>query len=437
MLANISLSNILSFRDTQNLSMLASDSKKDDINQLNIQKIENSEDRVLKSALIFGANASGKSNLIKAINIMKEIVLSSIPNIETSVTRSVIPYLLREENFEAPSEIEMVFFVKSVKYRYGLSVRSGEIIEEWLYYTPQTRETMLFERNGMSIDYNKSSFSEADIFVKKGVLEKTRVDVPFISVVSGFDGEHATLITDWFKKTHVLNGITDSRYSTFTHSQIKSDPKFRTWLLKILKAFQISDIKVVDEASDSRLDNIDTTDDSMRKLVDSFKEFQKIKKISRTDLVVVKKVDSHEVEFPLSLESEGTRKLINILGPIYDAMMTGERLIIDEFDSKFHTLLSKHLFKIFHAESIQGSQIIAAVQDVNLMDTECFRRDQVWFVDKDEEGASELYSLVEYKEKSRTLKSNYGDDYLEGAFGAIPLFNSFESIDQLMGGDHE
>ncbi|UNT14928.1 ATP-binding protein [Pseudomonas sp. I3-I5] len=417
--------------------MLASESKKDDINQLNIQKIGDTEERVLKSALIFGANASGKSNLIKAIGFMRDIVLSSISNIETSVSRSILPYLLREDNFENPSEIEVVFYSNNIKYRYGLSVKSGEIIEEWLYYTPQSRETKLFERNRMAVDYNKASFSEADLFVKKGTLEKTRSDVPFISVLSGFNGEHATVITDWFKKTHILNGINDSKYSNFTHTQIKNNPDFRSWLLKILKAFQIADLKVIDDAPDERLDQIDTSDDSLRKLVDSFKELQKTRKISKTDLVVVKRVESHEVEFPLALESDGTRKLINILGPIYDSMMTGERLIIDEFDSKFHTLLSKHLFKIFHAESNQGSQIIAAVQDVNLMDTECFRRDQVWFVDKDDEGASELYSLVEYKEKSRTLKGNYSDDYLEGAFGAIPLFNSFESIDQLMGLDHE
>lgn len=437
MLVNISLSNMWSFRDTQNLSMLASDSKKDDINQLNIQSIGDAEERVLKSALVFGANASGKSNLIKAIGFMKDIVLSSISSIETSISKSIVPYLLREENFENPSEIEIVFYAENVKYRYGLSVKDGEIIEEWLYYTPQARETKLFERNKMLIDYNKSSFSEADLFVKKGTIEKTRADVPFISVLSGFNGEHATIVTDWFKKTHILNGITDSHYSDFTYKQIQNDPSFRSWLLKILKAFQISDLRVIDEVLDERLNKIDTTDETIRKLVDSFKEFQKAKKINRANLLVVKKVDGREIEFPLALESDGTRKLINILGPIYDSMMGGERLIIDEFDSKFHTLLSKHLFRIFHAESNQGCQIIAAVQDVNLMDTECFRRDQVWFVDKDDEGASELYSLVEYKEKSRSLKNNYGGDYLEGAFGAIPLFNSFESIDRLMGIDHE
>ena len=114
-------------------------------------------------------------------------------------------------------------------------------------------------------------------------------------------------------------------------------------------------------------------------------------------------------------------------------MINGNLLLVGEFDSKFHTLLSKFLFRIFHAQSEGLSQIIAAVQDVNLMNTDCFRRDQIWFVDKDiKSGSSHLYSLVEYKEKQRTLKSSYGHDYLSGAFDAIPLFDNLDEFEKLM-----
>ena len=109
-------------------------------------------------------------------------------------------------------------------------------------------------------------------------------------------------------------------------------------------------------------------------------------------------------------------------------MVNGKVLFIDEFDSKFHTLLSKHLFRIFHTQDESNSQIIASVQDNNLMDSEYFNRDQIWFVDKNNSGASELYSLVEYKQK----RKSYSEAYLEGAYNAIPLFEDGYNIDEIM-----
>jgi AAA15 family ATPase/GTPase len=435
MLVNFSAANILSFRDTQNLSMLASDSKKDDINQQNTQIASENSERLLKSSLLFGANASGKSNLIKAISLMKEIVLKSVVNIENNVAKKVIPFLLHSPEVDDPSEMEVIFYSKGIKYRYGLSLLNGEVAEEWLFYTPQTRETVLFQREKMHIESNKSAFSEAALFIKNKNIQKTRPDVPFISVLAGFDGEHSTVVTDFFIRLHVLNGISDFQYKNFTTRQLKNNPAFRAWLLKILNSFQISDIKVVESSTKLPFDELEIENDGVRKIVNNLKEITKDKKLINHDLFVIKTVGDNTVEFPLEFESEGTKKLIYILGPIYDSMMTGEILFIDELDSKFHSLLTKLIFKIFHSESNNGSQIIAAVQDVNLMDTDFFRRDQIWFVNKDTDGSSELYSLIEYKEKSRALKRNYRDNYLEGAFGAIPLFNNFSEIDNLMGRD--
>ncbi|WP_191622680.1 AAA family ATPase [Pseudomonas fluorescens] len=435
MLVSFSVANILSFSDTQNLSMLASDSKKDDINQQNTQIASENSERLLKSSLLFGANASGKSNLIKAISLMKEIVLKSVANIENSIAKKVTPFLLHNPEVDSPSEMEVIFYSKGIKYRYGLSLWNGEVAEEWLFYTPQTRETVLFQRENMQIEFNKSSFSEASLFVKNKNIEKTRPDVPFISVLAGFDGEHSKVVTDFFIRLHVLNGISDLQYKNFTTRQLKNNSDFRTWLLKILSSFQISDVKVVESSTKLPFNELEIENDGVRKLVSNIKELTKDKKLINNDLFVIKEVGDNSVEFPLEFESDGTKKLIYILGPIYDAMMNGEILFIDELDSKFHSLLTKLIFKIYHSESNNGSQIIAAVQDVNLMDTEVFRRDQIWFVNKNSDGASELYSLIEYKEKSRALKRSYGDNYLEGAFGAIPLFNNFVEIDNLMGRD--
>lgn len=429
MLVNFSLSNVLSFSGAQNMSMLAASSSKDDINRVNT--INARDERLLKSALIFGANASGKSNLIKSIFIMKDIVLNSVQSIEDNTLNRVIPFLLNKDNLNKPSEMEVVFYSSGVKYRYGISIMKGVIAGEWLYYTPNARETMLFEREMATVDYNKASFKEASLFVKNGVVEKTRDDVPFVSVLAGFDGEHSKNVVNWFGGLVVLSGVDEGMFSGITMKLLEESADFKIWLMKILATFQINDIFIDEVVPNFPFGNIKTDDNDIKALFSSIQNFAKSKKTF--SLKVIKKTTSgDEITVPIDFESAGTKKIIYLLGPIYNAIKNGSILIIDEMDSKFHTLLSRFIFKMFHSQDESGSQIIAAVQDINLMTTECFRRDQIWFVDKDVHGSSRLYSLVEYKEKQRTLKDSYSQDYLDGAFYAIPLFDNIQQVDELM-----
>lgn len=429
MIVNFSVSNAFSFKDAQNLSMLAVSSSKDDINQANVVSLK--DERILKSALIFGANASGKSNLIKALSIMRDIVLHSVQAIESSFTKNVIPFLLSEDGPNNPSEMEVIFISDQIKYRYGISLFKGVIKEEWLYYTPSLRETMLFERDGVNIEFNKAAFGEASLFIKDGVIQKTRDDVPFISVVAGFNGEHSKRVVNWFNDISIISGSNEGAFTAITLKLINESNDFKLWIKKILPAFQISDIYLDEVAHDLPFNDVKTDDENLKNLFKSLENLAKSQKAF--SIRVVKKTANGEISVPIDFESEGTKKIVFLLGPIYNAMKSGGLLLVDEFDSKFHTLLSKFLFSIFHSQSENGSQIIAAVQDVNLMSTEFFRRDQIWFVDKDiETGGSNVYSLVEYKEKQRALKSSYGHDYLTGAFDAIPLFNNYKEIDGLM-----
>ncbi|ECY4969750.1 hypothetical protein CGB40_22755 [Salmonella enterica subsp. enterica serovar Mbandaka] len=429
MMVNFSLSNALSFMGAQNMSMLAVSSSKDDINLANVVSVK--DERILKSALIFGANASGKSNLMKTISLMKDIVLHSVQVIENSITKNVIPFLLDETGPTNPTEMEMTFITEGIKYRYGLSIFQGKIKEEWLYYTPKSRETILFERDGSSIEVNKAAFGESNFFIKDGVVQKTRQDVPFVSVVAGFNGEHSKRVIEWFNNIEFLSGSNEGMFTNVTMQLINESDDFKIWLKKILPAFQINDIYLDEIAPEFPFGNIKTDDDNLKNLFSSIQNFAKDKKMF--SLRVVKKTANGEISVPLDFESEGTKKIVYLLGPIYNAIINNKLLLVDEFDSKFHTLLSKFLFRLFHAQSEGSSQIIAAVQDVNLMNTDCFRRDQIWFVDKDiKTGGSHLYSLVEYKEKQRALKSSYGHDYLSGAFDAIPLFDDLNEFEKLM-----
>ncbi|MDR8278267.1 ATP-binding protein, partial [Acinetobacter baumannii] len=158
---------------------------------------------------------------------------------------------------------------------------------------------------------------------------------------------------------------------------------------------------------------------------------EKTEDIDFNSVKVIKNIDGNEFPIPLYLESSGTIKLIHLLSALYRSSKNGEILLIDEFDVKFHTLLSKYIFKKYHDINNKG-QVIVTVHDTNLMDTNYFRRDQIWLINKNPKGESELYSLIEFKELASNINNkNYSTEYLTGFFHAIPLFNE-DDVDSLM-----
>lgn len=440
MLVSFSVENLFSFKGRQTLRMDAVSHGRDDINPQNVfipLGIHN--EKLLKSALVFGANASGKSNFIKTLIVFRDIVLRSHTVLEESEspTRRAIPYLLSQSTLQMPSMMEVVFYVDNVRYRYGLEVKTGIIQGEWLFYTPETRETLLFNREGTSLDYNKSGFPEAGSFVMNGKIQKTRESVPFVSVLAVHNGQHASNVINWFNRLRVADGVFDVNYAGITINLLQQNPQFKSWVLGILNEFEIFDLNVIEmNIPDMSLGKAEGSDE-LKKVASAIGELTKGKKVVR--LNVTKKLDDvstdSRIEFPLEFESEGTRKLIHLLGPIYNSIINKQILLIDEVEAKFHSLLTRFIFKIYHQENTTGGQIIAAAHDTSLMDTRYFRRDQIWFVNKNQTDGSQLYSLVEFKEKARQLKEQYGPDYLVGAFGAVPLFESFQQIDKVMTDD--
>lgn len=427
MLINFSFGNFKSFRDIQVLSMQVSKLQKDAFLFENTIELNN-EKRLLKTALLYGANASGKTNLITAVKFFRTVVLSSYKILEHNLLKSAIPFLLEVGYDEKPTPFEVIFIEKGNQYRYGYSILKGEIIEEWLYVTNK-RETQLFFREKQKIEYNKTNFSEAKLFVKStqdnngmNELERTAAHVPFVSVSAAFGGEHSLNVINFINRINAVSGIKDEDVGVFTFSLMSKDKDFRDFVLNVLKNFNISDLRIQEETFTRQLPLPDEDNVAIPKI-----EITE----NRMEVTVVKQMNHSEklLEWPLTFESEGTRKIIHLLGPIYDTIKKRNVLFIDEFDSKFHTLLSKHLFQIFHRYS-ETSQLVVNVQDTNLMDTDVFRRDQIWFVDKDlVEQDSRLYSLSEYKIQKQ---KSYSEDYLQGAFDAIPLFSDLDIINSLM-----
>ncbi|MDM8565307.1 ATP-binding protein [Candidatus Halobeggiatoa sp. HSG11] len=399
--------------------MLASDSTH--INEKNVFPVNKfGINNLLKSAAIFGANASGKSNFINSIRILQNIILNSLT--EANNLETVVPFLLKKDVFDIPSEFEITFVQQGQMYRYGISILKGKIDEEWLYWTKTSKEIFLFQRTGQTIKINKRSFTEAKDFIKekngKLYLEKTRENVPFVSVLSQFNGEKSHHIIEWFRKLHVVSGINEEGFKKFTINLLDQNPAFLTWALNILGSLQIKNIHIVES-------NQENTTKLFNGAV-SMKTRNKSKKVE-----IVKKIEGSEQAYniPLILESQGTQKLIYLLGPIFHIINTGEILLIDEFDNKFHSLLSQFILGLYHKENNNKSQLIVTCHDTNLLTRDLFRRDQIWFLDKNSKQESELYSLLEYKEHYTRQNNSYSKDYLAGKYGAIPLFKSIDELE--------
>lgn len=432
MLISFSFENVTSFKENQTLSLEALSFNRDDVESLNNNLLTTFQgDKLLKSTLIYGANASGKTNLIQAMEWFKIIVLSSYRNLEQNLLKIIMPFILDKDCKNKPSEFEISFIEKNIKYRYGLSIFNGEIIEEWLYFNANKRETSLFFREKQSVEFNQSNFDEIKLFVKtnkdnKYILERVANHIPLVSILSVFEGEHSQNIISFFNKIRPISGLNDQDLGVFTFGLIKSNSEFYQWIKPILLDFNIQEL-IVEE--------VEITHNFSPKEKNIHERFEFNIQQKGISVSVQKYLNHSEelTEFPLELESAGTRKIIHLLGPIYDSIKNGYILLIDEFDSKFHTLLSKHILKLFH-QNCQNSQLIANVQDTLLMDTEIFRRDQIWFVHK-QVGTQDsiLYSLAEYKVAIQKL---YSQDYLNGAFDAIPLFSSLQEINALMENDN-
>ncbi len=201
--------------------------------------------------------------------------MNSVQAIESGITKNVVPFLLDESGPTKPSEMEMTFIAHGIKYRYGLSLFQGKINEDWLYYTPKTRETILFERDGQLIEINKAAFSESILFIKDGVIQMTREDGPFVYGVAGFNGEHAKRVVNWSSYVVFISGSNEGRFTGITMKLINECEDFNAWLKKILPAVQINDIYLDEVAPEFPFGNIKTDDDNLKNLLSSIQNFAK------------------------------------------------------------------------------------------------------------------------------------------------------------------
>ncbi len=438
MLIEFSFENVLSFKDSTTISMVCAKSFKEHLDT-HTAEIDDTLS-LLKSAIIYGNNASGKSNLLEAMGFMKTVILNSFRDalIENDEKRFPLKkFILSSETINKPSFFEVSFIQDNKKYRYGFEIDYNKVVAEWLYHTT-SKEVYLFKRDFQNIKVNKSAFKEG-----LGKEKDVKENVLFLSLLSMLGKEISTNIVTWFKKVNFINGIYDDGYKRYTIDKLKSDPNFYKWVSHFIKYLEISNVATTkEEISNFDFSNLskNVRDQEFIDLLESIKKIQS-KQPKQDQLVTYhKKYDINNIlidTVPFNFddqESEGTKKLFYLLGPWYDTLQNGKILIVDELDSRLHSHLTLRLIDFFHKFNRNKAQLIFAIHDISLLNKETFRRDQIWFIEKDQFGSSELFSLADFKTEKVRNKSAFDKNYNEGKYGAIPYFESDEKLIELMYG---
>ena len=399
MLIEFKFRNFLSYKEEATLLMSSVKSFKEHskTHVINTSKGFN----LLKSTAIYGSNGGGKSNFISAMAFMINVIHNSFAeSLKKEEERKVREYYykLSESTENEPSFFEVSFIQNDFIYRYGFEIAGLEIVSEWLFRKKEI-EVSLFERNRTKFKINKSGFPEGDKYKKE-----VNSNVLFLSHLSQYNSKESQSVFGWFRNLNVVSGLKDETYKNVTTNLIQDVPQFKAWLSIAVKFLEIT--------------NIETSKN--KDIITYHNKFDKNNVI----------VDS--VPFQFHEESDGTRKLIYLLGAVYDTLKNGKVLFIDELDSKLHPNLSKKLLQFFHVLNKKSSQFIFTAHDAILLDKELFRRDQIWFVDRNKFGESEFYSMSEFDAKVVRNTSDYRKKYLENKFGAAETMDITNQLIELM-----
>jgi len=422
MLVQYTVKNFKTFETEAKLSLVASKyfSEREEDNTIYYPQFDI---RLLKSAVIYGANASGKSKLFESFNFFKNFILSSSKDKQINEPIDLEEFKLNTETENQPSFFVIIFIYKNEIYRYGFEATKSRIISEWLYYRPKTKEVELFYRNEQEFEIHEKKFKVKDLIDNNRI----RPNALLLSTAAHFNDKIAGLIVNWIADNlNVISGLREEDYIGFSIGKLKNE-KNKNEILNFIKNADLN----IDDLSTKFTDYDDLPKELKiiydKKREDGIEFFSDVhtyhKKFNKT------KDNNTLIKFSMDYdESSGTKKYFALSGPILETLKNGEILIIDELDAKLHPNLTKKIIELFNSKdkNPKNAQLIFNTHDTNLLDTDIFRRDQIWFTEKDRYGAAVLYSLSDIKgiRKEDLLEKNY----ISGKYGAIPFLGNFEKL---------
>lgn len=399
MILEFCTTNYLSIKEGLKLSFVATPLKENVKGANDLFTLSDTGISLLRSAVLYGANASGKSNVLKAMAFFKHFVTDSFKNSQAGEAIDVENFRLNANSAKEPTVMEATFTDGEYIYRYGFEVDSHSVQQEWLYRRmakKRAKEVEIFYRD----EEDTSVHPKSQVFQEIVNRNMVRSNALLLSTAAQFNEQVAVSVLQWLTDTQIL--------------------------------FCSEDEKLWENA----IHYLD--DEKLRERITSFARYADlgIENISKVDnhLVSIHRQYDDEgrgvnnVAFAFNRnESEGTIKYFALAYPIIDALDNGKRVIIDELDSKLHPLLAKHIIALFNDTNTNphGAQLLFTAHDTHLLSAELFRRDQVWFTQKDNLGATELYSLAEYKVRNN---SPFEKDYLQGKYGATPIVGDIKRV---------
>ena len=414
MLLRFGVSNRLSIRDPQELSLTASSLKDPTGGLIDCPSVPGG--RVLPAVLIYGANASGKSNLVDSLRVMREMVLVSHrkgePGGGVPLRR---PFALDPANSVSPTRFDIDFVMDGVRHHYGFETSDEKFLSEWLYAFPKGHRRTLFEREGDKFHFGRGLSGQ-----NKTISALVRSNSLYVSAAAQNGHEQLSRVFGYFRSIRGIDGMAlpgAAASSYFVHDE--PDDRVIAFLGKVGTGIIDSrrrETLLPEEVREFQRE-IAAIAQKMRSVSVSFN-------VDADDKEVAIELghqghDGRPVFLSLDRESAGTRRLLIVLDLVFSALDEGVPICVDELDASLHTQASEAVLALFCSRETnpKGAQLIATTHDINLMGSRAFRRDQLWFTKKDDRGATRLYPLTD-------IRTRRGDDfvkgYLQGRYGAVP-----------------
>ena len=421
MILRFGVANHRSIRDQEELSLVAS--SLDDVEEGLLPSPVADGQKLLPAVVIYGANAAGKSSLVSALLWMRSAILHSHSRGEPGERISRSHFLLDRESAEKPTAFNIDFVLDGVRYHYGFEASINAFEAEWLYCYPNDRRQALFERSGLEFTFGRSLKGK-----NKAISSFTRPNSLFLSAAAQNGHELLSNVLDFFRSIQIEQSSSVAEGLGFL-LEGKVDPRVITFLTLIgtgVVGYNTEEIPRDEKASEmiSEMDSL-----LVKHLGDKIKtEVENVRKLTKKRVQLAHNArDSEAVYMDLSLESDGTRRLLSLLTHVFAALDQGSVLVCDELDASLHTLACEAVLDLFSdaRKNLKGAQLIATTHDTNLLLSKVLRRDQVWFAEKDSDGATHYYPLTDI----RTRKGdNLERGYLQGRYGAIPLSGDVSNL---------
>ena len=416
MLVEFSVANFRSFRERQTLSLAASSGRELRGTNLVADPAPATPD-LLRTAVMYGPNAAGKSNVLLALQIMWQLVQGSA-QLPPGSQFNVAPFAFAKDTATKPTEFELVFVQNGVRFQYGFSLTRERICDEWLFAWPEGRQQRWFERR-WNAETQKTiwRFGASLTGQKKVWQEATRDNSLFLSMAVQLNATDLLPPFEWITQ-RLKPVIPYARFAPdFSLQHCESDPE---WQKRVIEYLAAADTGIAGMQIEKRKVEAPVLPKAPEPAVQPAVQIM----IGPPELYEVRfthraQVGS-EAQIGYNDESGGTQKLFAMAGPWIDVLQNGYVLLVDELDTSLHPSLLRRLVAMFHDPAINkhGAQLIFTTHDTNMLDGELFRRDQIWFVEKDRDLQSHLYPLTDFSPRKQ---ENFERGYLQGRYGALPF----------------